>query len=169
MRYIAPSLTTTVKMVPSPHELRGPATVAHDDRTNVNTQTHTNNLLLASCEAGSLPVANGTPSNVAINRRKEKLARLGWWWVLASRLRTSLTVAILFYIDGKPLAHWKFRIEPNSLVAVFSTITKSALLYHLAECIGQLKWHYFENTKALRHIEEFDRASRGPRERQRLS
>jgi hypothetical protein len=64
----------------------------------------------------------------AINSIKE----LGWWWelgaVLVSLICMALIVAVLFSMDGKPLRDWKLPIQPNSLVAIFSTITKSALL-----------------------------------------
>ena len=55
----------------------------------------------------------------------------------------TLILAILFTMDGKPMRDWKLPIQPNSLIAVSSTIAKSALLVPLAECIGQLKWIYF--------------------------
>lgn len=89
-----------------------------------------------------------------------------WSWELASlglaTCFTALTIAILSYMHDKPQSHWKLSIAPNSLVAVFSTLAKSALLFPLAECIGQLKWHYHEGARALSEIDEFDRAGRGP-------
>lgn len=93
---------------------------------------------------------------------------MGWWWEVASTFLaitcTSLIVAILFSMDGKSIENWRLPIQPNSLVAVFSTIAKSALLYPLAECIGQLKWEYFDTTRAkpLSQLYAFDIASRGP-------
>jgi hypothetical protein len=75
----------------------------------------------------------------------------------------ALIVAILFRMDGKPLSTWKLPIQPNSLVAVFSTITKSALLVPIAESIGQLKWDYFhDQPRSVQHMQTFDGASRGP-------
>lgn len=93
---------------------------------------------------------------------------MGWWWEFAFALLsvtcTSLIVGILVSVDNKPIEDWKLSIQPNSLVAVFSTIAKSALLYPLAECIGQLKWHYFDTiiAKPLEQMQAFDTASRGP-------
>lgn len=74
------------------------------------------------------------------------------------------TIAILLYIDDKPVGAWKLPIQPNSLVAVFSTIAKSALLVPVAECIGQLKWIYFDSTESrtLAQLQAYDEASRGP-------
>jgi hypothetical protein len=50
----------------------------------------------------------------------------------------------------------------NSLVAIFSTIAKSSLLFPLAECMGQLKWAYFEKPRSATYLQSFDSASRGP-------
>jgi hypothetical protein len=74
----------------------------------------------------------------------------------------SIIVAILCSMDGKPMRLWTLPIQPNSLVAVFSTITKSALLVPIAESIGQLKWDYFSKPRAVQHMQTFDQASRGP-------
>ncbi|KAH7113907.1 hypothetical protein B0J11DRAFT_585100 [Dendryphion nanum] len=62
------------------------------------------------------------------------------------------------------MARWTLPIQPNSLVAILSTIAKSSVLIPLAECIGQLKWTYFERPAATRldHMQAFDEASRGP-------
>jgi hypothetical protein len=111
------------------------------------------------------------------SRPKKKSGRrlcrlhLGWWWELGSAcvatICTALIVAILVDMDGKPLANWRFHtnlIQPNSLVAVFSTLAKSSLLYPIAECLGQLKWSYFEKRSSgtLNQLQHFDWASRGP-------
>ncbi|KAI4674050.1 uncharacterized protein J4E88_008517 [Alternaria novae-zelandiae] len=65
---------------------------------------------------------------------------------------------------GKPMRDWRLPIQPNSLIAVFSTIAKSALLVPLAECIGQLKWIYFQTpqSKPINRLYDFDVATRGP-------
>lgn len=65
-------------------------------------------------------------------------------------------------MDGKPMWKWTLPIQPNSLVAVFSTIAKSALLYPLAECLGQLKWVYFKKPRVLSQMQTFNAACRGP-------
>ena len=92
--------------------------------------------------------------------------RFGWWWeVYATVLAVASTVAVvavLISVQDKPLADWKLPIQPNSLVAVFSTIAKSALLVPIAECISQLKWSYFESPHMLSQMEVFENASRGP-------
>ncbi|KAF2014124.1 hypothetical protein BU24DRAFT_462940 [Aaosphaeria arxii CBS 175.79] len=94
------------------------------------------------------------------------IRRIGWWWeagaIALGTICTILTVAVLFTIDGKSMRTWALPIQPNSLVSVFSVVTKSALLVPIAESIGQLKWSYFSRPRCLEHIEIFDEASRGP-------
>lgn len=68
---------------------------------------------------------------------------------------------MLRIIDNTPLSEWKY-LEPNSLAAAYSTIIKACILYPVAQCIGQLKWIYFENPKKLSLLQRFDDASRGP-------
>jgi hypothetical protein len=96
----------------------------------------------------------------------EKFIRFGWWWEAGAMLLAigciSSIVAILFYMNGKPMLDWKLPIQPNSLVSVFSTVGKSALLFAVSEGLGQLKWVYFEEPRALSQMENFDQASRGP-------
>ena len=91
---------------------------------------------------------------------------LGWWWEIGAAMVsvncTSLIVAILFSMKNRPLAKWTLPIQPNSMVAVLSTLAKSALLVPLAECIGQLKWTYFRRPRSLNYFQIFDEASRGP-------
>lgn len=110
--------------------------------------------------------AYGNHSAFALERNR--LIQMGWWWELASALLSlicmSLIVAILFYMDDQSYEKWRLPIQPNSLVAVFSTISKSALMYPLAECIGQLKWEYFDTARPrlLSELHAFDTASRRP-------
>lgn len=96
----------------------------------------------------------------------QRVIHFGWWWETGSAILavvcTALIVAILFAMDGKSVNDWKIMIQPNSLVAVFSTIAKSSLLFPLAECMGQLKWAYFERPRKVSEMQIFDMASRGP-------
>ena len=94
--------------------------------------------------------------------------KFGWWWetiaILISIAFMAAIVAVLAAIDKKPLPQWRYKKPvPNVIVSILSTVAKSALLFPLAECLGQLKWVYFENkAKPLNHMQVFDGASRGP-------
>lgn len=74
--------------------------------------------------------------------------------------------AVLKSLDQKPLdANWlqKAGAQPNTLAAVLMTIAKASMLLSIAECIGQLKWTYFqEKTRSLNNLDLFSNASRGP-------
>lgn len=100
--------------------------------------------------------------------RRPFLLLFGWWWevcaILVGLICMCLTIAILFYTNGKPLKAWGLPIQPNSLIAVFSAITRSALLVPIAECISQLAWVYYDKPKAqpLSRMQYFHDASRGP-------
>ncbi|KAF2792011.1 hypothetical protein K505DRAFT_279589 [Melanomma pulvis-pyrius CBS 109.77] len=100
-------------------------------------------------------------------RRFAFIRRFGWWWevgaIALSLTSMALILAILFTMNGRPLASWHLPIQINSLVAVFSTFAKSAFLLALSEGVSQLKWNYFEKQGGtLDHLQTFDQASRGP-------
>lgn len=98
---------------------------------------------------------------------RSRLSGFGWWGeVFATALAVASTaaiIAVLLEAQGMPLDSWKLQVQPNSLVSVFSTIARSALLMPIAACISQLKWSYFESSRTLNQMQVFDDASRGPR------
>ncbi|KAF2826461.1 hypothetical protein CC86DRAFT_467157 [Ophiobolus disseminans] len=106
------------------------------------------------------------PHNVGDSKERARTTRFGWWWefgaVLVAIASTAAIVAVLLKVDDKPLTSWPWAIQPASLVAVFSTIAKAALLVPVAVCLSQLKWTYFEEPRELEHMQAFDDASRGP-------
>ncbi|KAK1751100.1 hypothetical protein QBC47DRAFT_417524 [Echria macrotheca] len=70
---------------------------------------------------------------------------------------------MLIKIDGMALDDWVFRIQPNSVISVCMTISKSALLFSISECISQSKWLQFRRApRPLSMLDRFDEASRGP-------
>ncbi|KAI0104250.1 hypothetical protein GGR51DRAFT_572717 [Nemania sp. FL0031] len=102
-------------------------------------------------------------------RHSERTVYWSWWWwweITAaglSLLSTSLIVVLLFNINNRPLQSWALPIQPNSLLAILTTITKTSLLVPIAACISQLKWrHFLLRSRPLDHLQQFDEASRGP-------
>ncbi|KAF2682598.1 hypothetical protein K458DRAFT_341263, partial [Lentithecium fluviatile CBS 122367] len=66
-------------------------------------------------------------------------------------------------MSDQPLAVWKWGIQPNTVIVILITISKSAQLVPIVECLGQLKWVHFEGEpRALSHMETFNNAARGP-------
>jgi hypothetical protein len=112
--------------------------------------------------------------------RKTQRRKFSWTWqVLSAALSVAGllgTIILLIFIDRRPrLSDWTLsspsnvspatasNVSPNTLVAVFSAISKGALLAAVADGIGQLKWIRFEQqSHLLEELEVYDEASRGP-------
>jgi Protein of unknown function (DUF3176) len=73
-----------------------------------------------------------------------------------------LIVLILSIVNNKPLASWEYSIRPNSLIAVLTTIGKTAMMVIVASCVSQLKWSHFRRPNDLSDMQLYDDASRGP-------
>lgn len=92
-----------------------------------------------------------------------------WKWELLACIFSlacmAAIVAILSTFQGKALQDWNLPggILPNSVVSIFATLSKSAMLYVLGEGISHLKWIYFQQRgHRVLHMQTFDDASRGP-------
>ncbi|KAK0653111.1 hypothetical protein B0T16DRAFT_455420 [Cercophora newfieldiana] len=102
---------------------------------------------------------NGGPNWLAIAQ--------AWWWEVSSALVSAICMGLILIIltqaEGLTLEEWTLPIQPNSLISVFTTIGKSALMVTIAGCLSQLAWqHFASGPKSLDHIRVFDDASRGP-------
>ena len=83
--------------------------------------------------------------------------------MVVSFLSLTAIILILYTHQGRPLPNWPYSMTINSMIAVFSTIMKSAILLLTVECISQSKWIWFRTDgHVLADIEIFDMASRGP-------
>lgn len=96
-----------------------------------------------------------------------RLVSWWWWWEIGAALVsiTSMTLilAVLGKADDMPIQDWTLPIQPNSLVAVLTTLGKSAMMIVVASCISQLKWRHFQRgSRPLRDLQVFEDASRGP-------
>lgn len=92
---------------------------------------------------------------------------LSWWWEFTgmafSLCAFTAALILLGTLQGKPLSSWAFPIAPNSLLSVFVTLSKTALLLVVSGCIGQLKWLFFHNGEhRMTDLQVFEEASRGP-------
>ena len=81
---------------------------------------------------------------------------------LFSLLALVAIVILLAARKDRPLPKWPSLLNINSLVAIFSSISKAALLLSISECIGELKWIWFANPQQVSDFDRFDSASRGP-------
>lgn len=99
-------------------------------------------------------------------KRCSHLATDWWLWELCATMTSLISflaiILILRLHEGRPLPDRPFSITINSLVSIFATIMKAAMLVPIAEGISQSKWLWFQQHHALQDIEIYDRASRGP-------
>jgi len=90
-----------------------------------------------------------------------------WRWEISSFVVSmasmALILAILVNIHDVALSAWSLPIQLNSLIAVCTTLGKSAMMVLEASCIGQLKWGYFSHRpRPLQHLQTIDDVRRGP-------
>lgn len=93
-----------------------------------------------------------------------------WWFaeivVLVMSIAAMVAItAILRHVQNKPLAEWTFYFQPNTVLSGLATLSRSALMFPIAECLSQLKWTYYwycKKGRMLQALEVIDGASRGP-------
>ncbi|SMQ51663.1 unnamed protein product [Zymoseptoria tritici ST99CH_3D7] len=71
-------------------------------------------------------------------------------------------IVILSVYDGTLSRELPYGITLNAIVSVLATASRSALLFPVAACVGQLKWCWYAKKRPLHDIQTFDDASRGP-------
>ena len=79
-------------------------------------------------------------------------------------LACCITIGIILSIfEDRPSPNLTIKgLTLNTLVSIFATSSKSALLYVVAESVSQLKWAWFQRPRKLEDLQTFDDASRGP-------
>lgn len=97
---------------------------------------------------------------------REAFQDLTWGFELLALLfaigSTVAVCVILRQADNRLLSDWTLPIQPNSLISVFSTLAKAALMVPIASVVSQMKWIWFEEPRSLANLQSFDKASRGP-------
>ncbi|KAI0830977.1 hypothetical protein F5Y06DRAFT_203004 [Hypoxylon sp. FL0890] len=72
-------------------------------------------------------------------------------------------VAILVYVDGRPLGKWNSALPLNALVSGLGAVSRTSLGFVISSCLGQVKWNWFKKRPDnLIAFDRFDDASRGP-------
>jgi hypothetical protein len=92
-----------------------------------------------------------------------------WIWEFAAAVVSlgclAAAIVVLAIYDDKSLTSWSFIFHANlnTVIAILSTLSRTALLVPVASCISQLKWiHLASSPRSLRDFQIFDDASRGP-------
>jgi hypothetical protein len=78
-----------------------------------------------------------------------------------SALCMAAVVGIYVRLKDEPL-YGPFSGLLLNLANVFGKVASAALIVPTSEALGQLKWDWFQNSKAMWDFEIFDKASRGP-------
>ena len=89
-----------------------------------------------------------------------------WKWEVIAAIRSllflSALIGILVKYTNNPIFNWH-GVTLNAYVSILSTASKTTLLYHTAEAIGQWKWIiYAHHSRPLLDVQWIDAASRGP-------
>lgn len=111
----------------------------------------------------------GPRSEFESSMRRNNFHLRDWKWEFAAAAFSfgcsASIVGVLFAFWDKSLLSWQFmfNITLNTLLAILSTLSRTALLVPIASCISQLKWiHFVGSPHKLRELQLFDDASRGP-------
>ena len=89
------------------------------------------------------------------------------WWLETGACFISLAaivavVATLYPHQGRPLPQWPYNLSINTILSIYMTILKGAVLTVIAEGIGQSKWQWFQTSRPLDDLVTYDAATRGP-------
>jgi hypothetical protein len=113
-----------------------------------------------------------TKMPVRTNRGSSPSRRASWTssWiyeicaiVVSVAFMVAIVVVLKMRIHGKLRSSWTLPLAPNTVIALFSTLSKSAILLVITACISQLKWIYFgRRGHSMLDLQTFDDASRGP-------
>jgi hypothetical protein len=119
-------------------------------------------------ESDSSPEAEGQESkNTGESRGFSRL--LDWWWEMGACIVSitgcGLLITFITFLNGTSRSSWErtWPIEPNTVIAIISTTSRTALMVPVASCLSQLKWRHFQRRPhRLSHLDLIDRSSRGP-------
>jgi len=127
---------------------------------------HGKSSLVASGSISSEPDAENDQPVARVRNGFRNTLRSWWQEVLAISVSVAAlisTAGVLLAYQNQPLSSWTFRYLPNSVVSQLMTVSRSALMFSTASCIGQLSWlHIRKKPQALSDLQSFDDASRGP-------
>ena len=88
-----------------------------------------------------------------------------WLWELTSTLVALLSTLAIFLIlllhNGQLLEDWPFYFTLNSLLSIFATVLRIAVVVAVSSAIFQLGYVWFTKTRPLGDLEVFNTASRG--------
>ncbi|KAI8940576.1 hypothetical protein NX059_001851 [Plenodomus lindquistii] len=142
----------------TPSDGAADVTDVEDPPNSATSSTH-----VAAPEPSSEP---SSENQSLLSHTRTRSIYLDWWEEIVSALTSLvcmvLALAVLIYMDDQSMARWKLPVQPNTVVAFLATLIRATLIFPLAECLGHLKWTFFERPRTLDFMNTFDVASRGP-------
>ncbi|KAF9877503.1 monoamine oxidase n [Colletotrichum karsti] len=109
---------------------------------------------------------NETENNSLLYQPLNRLATLKQWAFELVTLFISVAafvfmVILMMAVNEKPQPAWAYVVNINTLVAIFTTLLRAAVVLITAEVMGQAKWSWMASPRPLRHVKRFDDASKG--------
>ncbi|CAG7563855.1 unnamed protein product [Fusarium equiseti] len=88
-----------------------------------------------------------------------------WSWEIISLLFAIAlliaTIAIPAHYNDKVLNRWPYDISLNTIIAILSTFMRAAVMFVVAELVGQMGWQSLRKPRPVSDLHHFDNASRG--------
>lgn len=124
--------------------------------------------------ASSLPTITAASADAPLltsssQSRRRIISKRGsnWNWetfaLFISFSSMMVLVALLVYVDGRPLSQWSGIISLNALISTLGAISRTSMGFAISSCLAQAKWNWFKRrTDTLIAFDRFDEASRGP-------
>jgi len=81
---------------------------------------------------------------------------------LASAAALAAIIATLSIHNNQPLPEWPFGVSINAVIGLLATTLRVTMILPIAEGISQLKWLWYRRPRAMKDLDRFDEASRGP-------
>ncbi|KAF6814700.1 hypothetical protein CSOJ01_03923 [Colletotrichum sojae] len=116
--------------------------------------------------AGQPPISDSRKQTLRFTLPAEQILN-GWWLeIFCCWLSIACVAALAVFLkayDDQPLPEWPSGITVNTVVALLSTVTRTAFTIPVAEGLSQCKWNWFkQKPRPLSDLDLFDQASRGP-------
>ncbi|KAF7517854.1 hypothetical protein G7054_g13667 [Neopestalotiopsis clavispora] len=112
-----------------------------------------------------------TGSNAPKLPLRRDLFNDNWLWeILCTGLSVVCLIALVVLLkvfDQQPLPELRYGLTFNAIISILVTVSRTALGVVVANCISQLKWHWYLRErrtagKSMLDIQLYDDASRGP-------
>ncbi|KAI1648340.1 uncharacterized protein F4817DRAFT_71527 [Daldinia loculata] len=155
-------------LTPSEQTIRSRRYLSHGEgiQANINHSPTPDLNPQRSSDSENIPKEDKVASKPKVERLST-IASWWWWWEIGgsvlSLISISLIIPVLKQVDDQPVEMWPYSIRPNSMIAILTTITRTAMMIPIASCLSQLKWGHFQcRANPLHHLQLYDDASRGP-------